>query len=421
MYTLVCQECSTSFVAHRCDAKFCHPRCRQRQFIRHKRFNAKRRVILDEKAGLEAYWEALLTQQQNLEQRLVTLYQNIHACKDTIRQFPTQFRQLQQQHREELERNIPKSRYEDDQSLHNVLREVVVSTAQSTKSEAMRILRQQRNESHSQLPQLKAQIQVIRQKLYEQQQQLDECQHNLSRVEEQLQQPPPAPRQLATATPTLNITDPVQSSAPTTPSRPALSFEGAADLAQKSFTTITFPGALGQFIGQLDRYKTAFALTGDPGAGKSYFVCALARLFEQQGLKVAFFQLEMGRGEIFSRMCRHYQLTNRVKISDSATLEDVHQVAARFDCIIIDSFTKLSDQQQDFDALVQRFPKVIFVAIFQKTAQGTIRGGSRIAFDSAAVINVTKQNGKRVAVMQKSQYGTIGWQYDTQQDQLLDL
>ena len=42
-----------------------------------------------------------------------------------------------------------------------------------------------------------------------------------------------------------------------------------------------------------------------------------------------------------------------------------------------------------------------------------MRGGSAIKFDSSMTIDVIKREGQRIALMEKSRYGTIGWEYDT--------
>lgn len=45
----------------------------------------------------------------------------------------------------------------------------------------------------------------------------------------------------------------------------------AEEVLQMTFDTYTLQGELGRFLGELDHNKVAFALTGDSGAGKSYF------------------------------------------------------------------------------------------------------------------------------------------------------
>ncbi len=64
-----------------------------------------------------------------------------------------------------------------------------------------------------------------------------------------------------------------------------------------------------------------------------------------------------------------------------------------------------------FDKLRMDFPNTIFISIFQKTTTGSVRGGSAIVFDSSAIINVQRRDEQRVAVMQKSRYGTQNWEF----------
>lgn len=76
----------------------------------------------------------------------------------------------------------------------------------------------------------------------------------------------------------------------------------------------------------------------------------------------------------------------------------------------MDSFGKLKTKPEEFDKLRTDFPNTIFIIIFQKTSSGTMRGGPSMLFDSAAAIDIVKQEDERVAVMVKSRFGTQGWE-----------
>ena len=183
------------------------------------------------------------------------------------------------------------------------------------------------------------------------------------------------------------------------------------DLQHMVFNTFRLEGELGRFLGELDRNRTAFALTGDSGAGKSYFSFELAKVFIDAGFSAKYFALEEGLGKLTQNKVRFYDLGNGITITGTATLKDVRRDAKLFDLIVIDSFQKLNVKAEEFERLRQDFPKTIFIIIFQKTSSGSMRGGSSIKFNSSATIDVQFKDEERIAVMEKGRYGTIGWVY----------
>lgn len=186
---------------------------------------------------------------------------------------------------------------------------------------------------------------------------------------------------------------------------------GGAELLNMTFTTFQLDGELGRFLGELDRNMTAFALTGDSGAGKSYFSFELAKAFINHNFKAKYFALEEGLGKLTQNKVRYYNLDNNLTITGNGTLREVRNDAKNYDLIVIDSFQKLNVKAEEFERLRQDFPKTIFIIIFQKTTARTMRGGLSIKFNSSATIDVQLKDDERVAVMEKGRYGTIGWVY----------
>ncbi|MBL4755956.1 MAG: ATP-binding protein [Flavobacteriales bacterium] len=186
---------------------------------------------------------------------------------------------------------------------------------------------------------------------------------------------------------------------------------GGADLLNMEFETFQLVGEMGRFLGELDRNMTAFALTGDSGAGKSYFSFEMARAFVEYGFKAKYFSLEEGLGKLTQDKVRKYNIGNDMTITGYSSLRDIRKDAKHFDLIVIDSFQKLGVKPEEFERLRNDFPKTIFIIIFQKTTAGTIRGGSSIKFNSSAAIDVVVRDGERIAVMDKGRYGTMGWEY----------
>lgn len=202
--------------------------------------------------------------------------------------------------------------------------------------------------------------------------------------------------------------------------RPRISRElGGADVRNMSFVSLQLKGELGRFLGDLDRNMVAFALTGDAGAGKSYFSFEIAKTMLDNGLKVKYYSLEEGIGKLTQQKLYKYGIGNELKISDNASLEDVKKEAGYYDVLIIDSYSKLSNDPQEFENLRQDNPKTIFVVIFQKTTSNTIRGGASIKYNSSATINVIKQGEERIAIMEKGRYGTQGWVYSIDRGRII--
>lgn len=193
----------------------------------------------------------------------------------------------------------------------------------------------------------------------------------------------------------------------------------AAEIRKMNFKTFRLPGELGRFLGELDGYKTAFALTGDSGAGKSYFSFSLAKLFLNAGFSIIYYTLEEGQGKLLQKKLNHYDIGPEMEIAEYGTLADVKRDAEVYDVVIVDSFGKLGAKPADFDRLRQEHPNTIFICIFQKRDDGKIRGGSSITFDSSATIDVMVQDKQRVAIMKKSRHGTIGWVYSIDKGRII--
>ena len=193
------------------------------------------------------------------------------------------------------------------------------------------------------------------------------------------------------------------------------------EILKMQFDGLILPGELGRFLGKIQRERCAIALTGDSGAGKSTFSFTLTKGFLQIGQSVAYFSLEAGFTESMQELVKRYQLDRySFRAFGQGTLEDVRTEASNFDCVIIDSYSKISSRPEDFEALRQDFPKTVFVIIFQKTTDGKIRGGSSILFNSTATIDIrVLSNGQRVAVMQKSRYETENFVFSISKNHLL--
>ncbi len=192
-------------------------------------------------------------------------------------------------------------------------------------------------------------------------------------------------------------------------------------ILKMKFNNLELKGVLGTFLGLIQRNKCAIALTGDSGAGKTTFSFQLARAFRDVNQSVGYFSLESGITETTQSTIEKLRLTSsKFEVFGDGNLKDVRLQAAHFDCIIIDSYAKISSKANDFESLREDFPNTFFIIIFQKTTDGKIRGGSSILYNSTATIDIRLTKGNhRIAFMQKSRYGTENFVYSISLNQIL--
>lgn len=191
--------------------------------------------------------------------------------------------------------------------------------------------------------------------------------------------------------------------------------------------TITLPGDLGEFFGQLERNKCAITLEGDAGAGKSQFVMILANAFASLNMKVGIFSLEMGaNSDVVKRYRDNYIAPeNRLRVLISDELPDgmntIRQAGGYFDVVIIDSFGKATGDNSELDKLRNSFPGTIWVPIFQRTSSGEIRGGTKAIFDASVNVEAVKVDDtfqNNYVFCSKNRYGATGQKYLISQQKL---
>jgi len=198
---------------------------------------------------------------------------------------------------------------------------------------------------------------------------------------------------------------------------------------QPSENSFRLAGDLGILLGDLERFELAITLEGDQGGGKTRFSYQLANAFADLDLKVAIFSLEIGRkSDLVRRMREEYlQPENRDNIFITDQLpqgfETIRRAAREFDVIAIDSWNKLHVKSSEFDRLRKEFPDTIFIIIFQRTTQGTIRGGTAPLFDAGINLEVVKVDEtffNNYAVATKNRYGVTGIQYNITQQKIIN-
>ena len=187
--------------------------------------------------------------------------------------------------------------------------------------------------------------------------------------------------------------------------------------AQVNPNSFRLDGAFGEFLGDLECFELAITIEGNQGSGKTRFTYQLANAFADLGHRIAIFSLEIGRNsDLIRRMKTDYLIpANQSKVFIADTLPEgmntIRNAAKEFDVVIIDSWNKVGVSSLDFDSLRKQFPNTIFIVIFQRTTQKTIRGGTAPLYDAGINIEVVKVDDSfknNYAVTTKNRYGVTG-------------
>ncbi|MDE5419122.1 hypothetical protein L3049_14070 [Labilibaculum sp. DW002] len=176
---------------------------------------------------------------------------------------------------------------------------------------------------------------------------------------------------------------------------------------------IPLKGQLGQLLGGYERNQFAVVLRGEKGAGKTRLLCQMINLFALEKLNGLFLSLEVSpESELFGNYISYISKSARkhVAVSSSNTIEELEEYCKKYDFIAIDSWGKLKDvAQEDFMRLIEKYPNVIWLCIFQSTTAGTARGGIMSEYDSSMVIQVVRGGN---AQCEKNRYNSCDLVYN---------
>lgn len=404
-----CQECNKPFQPKRSSASFCKESCRINFFQKQKRKQEKRKSFQQK---IQQYQDELIERKQDkqgLDAQAHRLQQDMAKAQQVIdycdQQLSLSSHAFYEQH---LQPKLTASKYAWVNTIQVGLVATSILTATQREQQMRKGFINKKFHTLWEVRQFEVQLQQVR----EEKQRIIATTEQLTEEKERLE------KKLTSLLPYSEVNALPATAEPAAKTPQGIGM-GAADLLKTSFNTFTLPGELGRFFGNLERQMLAIGLVGDPGAGKSTFSFAIAQLLDQAGLSVIYFSLELGIGEVTRSMLARHPVSNSMRIVDKATLDEVRQSAQQFDCLIIDSFGKLGCKAEELDRLRNDFPHTIFLFILQKTTQGTSRGGAAINYDCSMVMDVIKREGQRVAIMQKSRYGTIGWEYDLDAEEII--
>lgn len=182
----------------------------------------------------------------------------------------------------------------------------------------------------------------------------------------------------------------------------------------------TLPGAIGQILGQLQRYRLSIVISGETHSGKSELGKQIADGFLSIGDKVAWVDWEQGGLESRDTLAsieRNISKKNRKKFFVASevppTLQAIKALTKQFPVIVLDSGTKLKMKNNDWiDDLRREHPQTVWIHLLQLTSDGKTRGGSQAEFDSPVVIKTFRPDEnnyyKNYAKIYKNRGNTTG-------------
>lgn len=162
---------------------------------------------------------------------------------------------------------------------------------------------------------------------------------------------------------------------------------------------------LATFLGNIEiKPKGSLVITLDspPGGGKTHTTYQVANAFAESGYKPIIWSLEEHFESLLSRQKQESYFDEKTQhiisvesddsaLSNEENYDRIIQSIEYFDVILIDSWTKLQELNNRV-SIDQNFRKKydgkLFLFIFQRTADGKMRGGSKNEFDGDIILKV---------------------------------
>lgn len=182
---------------------------------------------------------------------------------------------------------------------------------------------------------------------------------------------------------------------------------GAAKSKASNISYFNLTGDFAEFLGPLEqklKHSVVITLDAPPGSGKTRSMFQFLNLVASNGYSAVFVSLEEHpESKLFADKASEYiEPRNEPLINVAADLPPTYnefiEMIKDHDVIVVDSWNKVYETYQgiDFDKdLRKRLDGKIIAAIFQRTTNGTMRGGAKAAFDGDVILEVVKDDDFR--------------------------
>ena len=163
-------------------------------------------------------------------------------------------------------------------------------------------------------------------------------------------------------------------------------------------------GDLGRFLGQIEikpEESVVCTLDAPQGGGKTRLFFQLIKMFLDNGYSgsILFISLEehpksslfTGKRDIYLPKEYHDRVDTVGKLPNPQ--KTLKELIPHYDIVFVDSWGKVADIDRDLDLdrdIRSAYDGKLFFVIFQRTSQGSMRGGSRAQFDADMVMKVEK-------------------------------
>lgn len=164
----------------------------------------------------------------------------------------------------------------------------------------------------------------------------------------------------------------------------------------------TLPGEVGKWLGEQQHYRLVISMDGETHAGKSELAKKIVNAMASHGFNTAWLDMEQGGMEsedTRESINRNITPENQKRVfvdGNSYTKQQIEDLINKYpaiDVIALDSATKVktgafNTTNEWMEDLRTRYPKIIWIPIWQQNAQGGTRGGSSVNFDAPVHIKV---------------------------------
>lgn len=177
-----------------------------------------------------------------------------------------------------------------------------------------------------------------------------------------------------------------------------------SDLDKGPVENFRTSGDMGRFLGDIEKKpeeSLVCTLDAPQGGGKTRLFFQIIKMFIDNGYanNILFISLEEHpRSGVFTKKRDMYlpkEYHDMVEVVGKLPnpSETLKELIPHYDIVLIDSWGKVADLDKDLDLdrdIRTRYDGKLFFVIFQRTADGKMRGGSRAQFDADMVMKVEK-------------------------------